>query len=106
MNLEIEHEVSEEEAYEYYCDGNEPQRAVIETEDTVDNKGRLINQQPMYDKLLNAEVALQLGDKRVIGKVAQCVVDSSGQAIGAYDDKPFLNTLSYEVEFPDGQVKE
>ena len=60
----------------------------------------------MYDKLLNAEVTLQLGNERVIGKVAQHVVDSSGQAVGAYNDKPFLNTLSYEVEFPDGQVKE
>ena len=25
---------------------------------------------------------------------------------GSYDDNPFLNSIVYEVEFPDGQVKE
>ena len=25
---------------------------------------------------------------------------------GTYDDNPFLNTIIYEVEFPDGQVKD
>ena len=29
-----------------------------------------------------------------------------GSTVGTYDDNPMLNTLVYDVEFPDGTVKE
>ena len=32
--------------------------------------------------------------------------EADGKAIGTYDDNPMLNTMVYEIEFPDGQVKE
>ena len=39
---------------------------------------------------------------KVIGRAK----DSDGAIIGSYDDNPFLNTLVYNVQFPDGEVKE
>ncbi len=32
--------------------------------------------------------------------------DKNGNIVGQYDDNPLLNTLSYNVEFPDGEVRE
>ena len=40
------------------------------------------------------------------GKVVQRSVDPEGQVIGTYDDKPWINTMSYDVEFNDGSVRE
>ena len=41
-----------------------------------------------------------------VGKVTQRAVGYDGQTAGTYDDNPMNNTMVYEVEFPDGQVKE
>ena len=60
----------------------------------------------MYDMLLNAEVQMKLGEDIAYGKVKQCTLGADRKAIGTYDDNPALNTMIYEVEFPDGQVKE
>ena len=32
--------------------------------------------------------------------------DSNGEIIGTYNENPFLNTIVYDVEFPDGEIKE
>ena len=72
-------------------------------DDAVDARGLLINQQPEYDQFLNLELQLHNGQH---ARVARRVVGPSGERIGAYDDQPMLNTIMYEVEFDDGQVKE
>ena len=41
-----------------------------------------------------------------MGKVIHRVVDEHGNIIGTYNDNPILNSHLYEVEFPDGEVKE
>ena len=41
-----------------------------------------------------------------MGKVARRSLDADGRMTGTYHDNPFLNTIIYDVEFPDGQVKE
>ena len=33
-------------------------------------------------------------------------IDSAGNTVGTYHDNPMINTLVYDVEFPDGEVKE
>ena len=91
---------------EEYSDDHEPARVIPDIEDTVDSQGRLINQQPVYDRILNAEVSLQLGEEHAVGKVARRALGPDGRTTGTYDDNPFLNTMIYEVEFPDGQMKE
>ena len=43
----------------------------MEVEHIDDSTGKLINQQPAYDQIINAEVQLQLGEEMVTGKVTQ-----------------------------------
>ena len=42
----------------------------------------------------------------VNGKLIQRTIGPDGQVTGTYDNNPFLNSIIYDVEFPDGQVKE
>ena len=93
------------EFYEHE-DEDESPRIIPEIEDTVDSTGRLLNQQPAYDRLLQAEVSLQLDEAMATGVVTRRATGPDGKTGGKYDDNPFLNSMIYEVEFPDGQVKE
>jgi hypothetical protein len=79
---------------------------VPDIEDAIDTQGKLINQQPAYDKLINAEAQLQMGDKMMTAKVIKRSIGPDGCTAGEYDDNPMLNSIVYNVEFPDGQVKE
>ena len=42
----------------------------------------------------------------VNGKVIRMTIGPDGQVTGTYDNNPFLNSIIYDVEFPDGQVRE
>ena len=75
-------------------------------EDTIDAKGKMLNQQPAYDKILHSEVSLQLGEDMTTGKVTKRAIGPDGITAGTYDENPYLNSMIYEVEFPDGQIKE
>ena len=75
-------------------------------EDILDSTGRILEQQPTSDKIINAEVMIQNGDEMAMGKGARQSLDADGRMTGTYHDNPFLNTITYDVEFPDGQVKE
>ena len=92
--------------FEEYEDDDEPKRTVPDIEDAVDANGKQLNQQPAYDKILNAEVSLQLGEDITVGKVTKRALGPDGTVAGTYDDNPCLNTMIYEVEFQDGQLKE
>lgn len=96
----------QERDFDKYEDDDEPAHVTIEQEDIVDATGKVINQSPAYDRIINAEVMLQLGDEMVTGKVKQRTVGPDGRTTGTYDDNPMLNSIIYDVEFPDGQVKE
>jgi hypothetical protein len=41
-----------------------------------------------------------------VGKVARRALGPDGRVTGTYDENPMLNSIIYEIEFPDGQVKE
>jgi len=56
--------------------------------------------------LIHSEVQLQLENEMVLEKVKQRALGPDGTVVGTYDDNPYLNSIVYEVEFPDGQVKE
>ena len=75
-------------------------------EDILDSTGRVLEQHPAFDKIINAEVMIQNGDEMAIQKVARRSLDADGRMTGTYHENPFLNTITYDVEFPDGQVKE
>ena len=57
------------ENFEPYEDDDEAIQPEPEIEDTVDATGRLLNQSPAYDRMINAEVQMQLDDATVGGKV-------------------------------------
>jgi hypothetical protein len=59
-----------------------------------------------YDKILHSEVSLQLGENMTVGKVTKCALGPNSNVAGTYDENPCLNLMTYEVEFPDGQLKE
>ena len=89
-----------------YEDDEEEPIVMIETEDVVDASGRLIDQQPAYDKMINAEIQLQQEQQPTMGKVVRRALGPDGKVSGEYNDNPLQNSIVYEVEFPDGQVKE
>ena len=45
-------------AFKKYEDHEQPEQPTLEVEDIVDSTGKLINQQPAYDQIINAEVQL------------------------------------------------
>ena len=75
-------------------------------EDILDSTGRILEQQPAFNKIINAEVMIQNGDEMAMGKVARRSLDADGRTTGTYHDNPFLITITFDVEFPNGQVKE
>ena len=75
-------------------------------EDILDSMGRILEQQPVFDKITNAEVMIQNGNEMAMRKVVRQSLDADGRTTGTYHDNPFLNTVTYNVEFSDGQVKE
>ena len=96
----------DELVFDVYEDDDENKRVIPEVEDMVDATGKLLNQHPAYDRIINAEVALQLEEEVTTGKVTCRALGPDGQVAGTYHNNPFLNTIIYEVEFPDGQVKD
>ena len=72
----------------------------------MDSTGQLINQCPVYDRIINAEVQMQLDEQVMKGTAKQRVLGPDGRTMGKYDDKPYRNSIIYEVEFADGEVCE
>eukprot|EP00957_Ditylum_brightwellii_P135191 10307635-Ditylum_brightwellii.AAC.1 len=75
-------------------------------EETVDANGTLIDQQPAYDKIINAEVQLHHQDHIATGKVKRRALGPDGRTAGSYHDNPMLNSTVYKVEISDGEIKE
>ena len=66
----------------------------------------MLDQQPAYDTMINAEVEWQQGHEFVTGKVKRHALGPDGRTMCSWSDNPIMNSMIYEVEFPDGQVKE
>ena len=75
-------------------------------DDPVDASGKAIFEQPFYDAMINAEVLLPQGEGMKSAKVKGRAKDSEGNIIGNYDSNPLLNSMLYDVEFPDGAIKQ
>ena len=48
-------------------------------EDILDSMGRILEQQPAFHKIINAEVMIQNGDEMAMGKVARRSLDAEGE---------------------------
>ena len=92
--------IQQQNVFEKYKDHEHHQQATLDVADIVDSSGKLINQQPAHDQIVNAEVQLQLGEEMVTGKVTQRTIGSDEQVTGTYGNNPYLNSINYDVEFP------
>ena len=75
-------------------------------EDPVDATGQAVLDKPFTDLLIHAEVLLPQGEDLQSAKVKRRSKDNDGTTIGTYDPNPILNSIIYDVEFPDGVVKQ
>ena len=75
-------------------------------DDPVDVTGQAVFEKPFNDLLINAEVLLPQGEDLKPAKVKGRSKDIHGDIIGTFDDNPLLNSILYDVEFPDGAVKQ
>ena len=82
----------------------------IPEEDPVDFTGRPVLENPFTDILIHAEVLLPQGEElkpaKVIGRSKSGPDDNEHQNSSNYDPNPLLNSLLYDVQFPDGAVKQ
>ena len=63
-------------------------------------------EQPMTDHWINLEVSMPQGEENKHAKVIGRSKDADGNINGTYDNNPFSNTMVYDVQFPDGEIKE
>ena len=73
--------------------------------DVLDATGAPLHPTSVADTLLNAEVLLPQGEDMRLAKVIRRSVGENGRVVGHHSDNPILNTILYDVEFPDGAVK-
>eukprot|EP00957_Ditylum_brightwellii_P010517 797223-Ditylum_brightwellii.AAC.1 len=62
MNPPPETTPDDRDSYDEYADNDEKARSITEMEQTVDATGTLIEQQPAYNRIINAEVQLHHQD--------------------------------------------
>ena len=73
--------------------------------DITDADGNAMHTTSAADILMNAEVVLPQGEDMRLAKVVRRSLDSDGKVTGNYNDIPVLNTMLYDVMFPDGTIK-
>ncbi|KAI2505177.1 Reverse transcriptase (RNA-dependent DNA polymerase) [Fragilaria crotonensis] len=59
-----------------------------------------------YDQYIGAEVELPIGGRMMNAKVRGRKRMADGSVVGRANPNPILDTRTYEVEFPDGQIAE
>ena len=90
-----------------YSDGVEPDPLHLPSDDDpVDKDGTSVFEKPITDYWIHAEVCLPQGEKLKSAKVIGRSKDSDGNVVGNYNENPHLNTMTYDVEFPNGEVRE
>ena len=89
-----------------YSDGNlDPITVDDIIEDPIDSDGTSVFEKPVSDHLIHAELSLPQGEYMQLAKVIGRTRNDDGTTEGMYDNDPLLNTLIYDVQFPDGTVK-
>ena len=95
-----------EDPFEEYEDEYQQPMFIPEMEYPIDAAENAINQQPVYDKMIQYELILPKGDKLQMAKVRRRTFGPDGKTIGTFNDTPIFNLIVYDVEFSDGKVKE
>ena len=106
MSLPIQPDPITASPIEDFVVDEEDEPILMPEEDPVDIHGRAVFEQPFTDSLIHAEVLLPQGEATKSGKVIGRTVDDSGQTIGQFNENPLLNSIIYDVEFPNGEIRE
>lgn len=94
----------DDDTFDPFLGVEEPHLEIPEA-DCVDSTGKPILQQSLADTLIHSEVLLPHGENLHMAKVLRRSMDKAGKVVGKPSDNPLLNTLMYDVEFPDGNIK-
>ena len=86
LNFPMNSTNTEQQEFEEYSDADEESRVIPNVEDIVDNTGKRLNQYPEYDKLIHAEIAFQLEENNVAGKVKGRTLVPDGKTAGIYHE--------------------
>lgn len=90
-----------------YHDDVEPDPLYIpDNIEPVDENGIALCEKPITDYWMNIEVYLPQGEENNNTKVIDRYKYADGNILGTYKDNPFLNTMIYDVEFPDDTIRE
>ncbi len=92
--------------FEIYQDDIETPRDILEFDDGVSADGIAVNERPLYDRLIHSEVSLPQNNKLRKAKVIGRSKNDDGSVVGTYSDNPLINSIVYDVEFSDGEVRE
>ena len=95
-----------ESFFEEYEDDTESPRVLPVAEDPVDCNGNAINLQPEYNRLISLELSMPQGELLRCAKVIGRTQGQYNKCTGTYDHKPVMNSMKYDVEFLDGEVRE
>ena len=76
----------------------------ISEADIVDAQGKSMNPSSVADMFMNKEVLLTQGEDVWLAKVIRRNVNSDDKVLGYYNGIPMLNTILYDVQFPDGVI--
>ena len=86
------------------ADDDEVPRSV-RVADCVYSNGRPILVGSITGVMISAEVLLPQGEVPQLSKLLRQYVDDNGKLIGNHNENALLNNLVYDVELPDGAVK-
>ena len=90
-----------------YSDDCEPDLISLpDDNDPVASDVTAVFEKPITDRWVHAELHLPQGEEMKSAKVMGRSKDADGNIIGTYNDDPMLNSISYAVEFPDGEIRE
>ena len=77
--------VNAEKDFQEHKDDDKSWRTISDAEEEVDSNKKVINQQLAYDRLINVEAQLELGDSLVNGKVTGRSLGLEGATSSSYD---------------------
>ena len=89
-----------------YADDEVDTLPTINEDDPIEEDGVAQFEAPLTDLLILSEVHLPQGEEMKCAKVIQRSKNDNGEIVGAYNANPMINTLVYDVEFFDGDVRE
>jgi hypothetical protein len=93
--------------YTPYSDGVEPDPVLLpDDNDPVDSNNNAMFEKPITDRWIHAELNLPQGEELKRAKVIGRSKNDDGTISGTYDDLPHKNSVTYDVEFNDGEVRE